>query len=326
MLDAALIDLDRLGPGRTRLSLRFAVQPDGTPATFPLIVLTGAQPGPTAALVAGIHGDEYEGPAALLDLADRIEPEGLAGRLLIVPFANLAAFGAGTRTSPIDGQNLARIFPGDAGGTLSHRLAHALFETVVARADVLIDCHSGGVRLAFLDVAGFYAADDRITEAVARASLDLACDLNLAHLWRLPARAGVLSFEAARRGIAVTGAEVGGRGGAEPRDAALYRDGIRHVLARRGMIEARDLPPRRTYATCLDGDWALAPVGGFIEPLAPLGAKVRAGDPLAAIRSPLGETLATLLAETDGLVMGVRHLRSIWPGEWATCAVRECPL
>lgn len=312
-------------PQAIRSMVPFATLPDGSRACYPLITIEGARPGPTAVLTGGIHGDEFEGPGALWALADSITPEQLAGRLLIVPIANLAAFAGFSRTSPIDGQNLARIFPGDPEGTLSHRLAHALFHDVVLRADLLVDCHSGGARLSFAPAAGFYAAGDGIAPEAAAASLHLARTMGLDHMWRLPPRAGVLSFEAARRGIAVTGGEIGGRGGLIAAEAELYRHGILRILVDRGMLAPRPLPPAPRHETFLEGDWALAPVGGFIDSHVVPGQPVAEGELLATIRSPLGQTLARMVAGHHGRILGVRHACAIQPGEWATCVVREVP-
>jgi predicted deacylase len=309
-----------------RVMIPFAIAPDGAPSTYPLIVIAGGRPGPTAALVGGIHGDEFEGPSALWRLAAALDPAQVAGRILIVPLAHGAAFAAGIRTSPIDGQNLARIFPGDAGGTSTLRLAHDLFERVVAGADFLVDCHSGGVRLAFLPVAGFYGDAPGIGAEVATGSLALAKEMGLPHLWRLPGRSGVLSFEAMRRGIPAAGCEIGGRGGLLAGDSDRYLHGLQRVLAARGLMAAPDLLPAPVYRFCLEGDWALAPVGGFIDNHVELGHRVAAGTLLATISSPLGTVLARMTSATEGIVMGVRHLRSIQPGEWATCVVAEAAL
>src|SRR6266404_4532814 len=133
------------------------------------------------------------------------------------------------------------------------------------------------------------------------------------HLWRLPGRAGVLSFEAMRRGIPAAGCEIGGRGGLLAADSDRYLQGLRRVLAHRGLIDAADLPPAPSYRSCLDGDWALAPVAGFIDNHVELGERVAAGARLATIASPLGTVLASLTAARDGLVMGVRRLRRPLP-------------
>ena len=38
--------------------------------------------GPTALLTGGNHGDEYEGPIALFDLAQTIDPQQIQGRMI----------------------------------------------------------------------------------------------------------------------------------------------------------------------------------------------------------------------------------------------------
>jgi uncharacterized protein len=298
---------------RRDLQVPFALAPDGAQSWFPLSVVRGREDGPTRAVTAGIHGDEYEGPRAVHDLLASIDPTGLRGTVLAVPVAHLAAFAAASRTSPIDGVNLARVFPGDPEGTVTVRLADALFREVVAGADLLVDLHSGGVRLAFAAVAGFYGTADAAARALA-----------MPYLWRLPERAGVLSFEAHRRGIAVAGCEAGGRGGCLDEDRLRYRDGLLRLMRVRGMLpgEPGSAP---AYETVLDGDWQLAPAGGLLANHVGVGDRVDRGALLATIRDPFGATLAEMTAPYAGFVLGTRHLCAVQPGEWATCVVREVP-
>jgi predicted deacylase len=108
-----------------------------------------------ALITGGIHGDEYEGPAAALEFIKQLDPTALQGSLTVVPVANPPAFAAGTRTNP-DGRNLARCFPGTHGGSDTERLAHAIFHHLLEGVTHLIDLHSGGVEYIFLPVAGFY--------------------------------------------------------------------------------------------------------------------------------------------------------------------------
>ena len=73
--------------------------------------------GPPAArsVTAGVHGDEYEGPAAVAEIAAR---SGRAGRLRGGDTGSQSlACPSGPRTSPEDGLNLARTFPGDHYGS-----------------------------------------------------------------------------------------------------------------------------------------------------------------------------------------------------------------
>ena len=67
--------------------------------------------GPTILFTGANHGDEYEGPIALFDLAHQIKADDLSGRVIIVPGMNYPAFQAGKRTSPIDGGEHEPCFP-----------------------------------------------------------------------------------------------------------------------------------------------------------------------------------------------------------------------
>src|SRR5258708_735455 len=80
--------------------------------------------GPTALLVAGNHGDEYEGQVALTELAQLLEPHDIKGRVLILPALNAPAAEAARRSSPIDDGNLNRSFPGNPDGGPTDMLAH----------------------------------------------------------------------------------------------------------------------------------------------------------------------------------------------------------
>lgn len=75
--------------------------------------------GPTLLLTGGSHGDEYEGPVALMKLLRRMPSMALTGRLIVIPGLNLPALLNATRTPPIDGGNLNRAFPGKRDGALT---------------------------------------------------------------------------------------------------------------------------------------------------------------------------------------------------------------
>lgn len=56
--------------------------------------------GPTVLLLAGVHGDEYEGQIALGRLIRDLDPAALRGRLIVLPALNLPAVSAARRVSP----------------------------------------------------------------------------------------------------------------------------------------------------------------------------------------------------------------------------------
>src|SRR5579875_3238387 len=57
-------------------------------AKIPVIVINGAKPGPTIAMVAGSHGTEYASIIALQQLAQTADPARISGALIIVPLVN----------------------------------------------------------------------------------------------------------------------------------------------------------------------------------------------------------------------------------------------
>ena len=58
--------------------------------------------GPTVLLMAGNHGDEYEGQVTMVRLIRDLEAADLRGRVIVMPAANLPAAMAGARVSPLD--------------------------------------------------------------------------------------------------------------------------------------------------------------------------------------------------------------------------------
>src|SRR5699024_10519340 len=93
---------------------------------------------------AGVHGDEYEGQEAVRRVVIGTRPDELRGTLVGIPCMNMPAFEAASRVSGLDHANLNRIFPGDAAGTYSGRLAATFVERVVPAVDALVDLHTGG--------------------------------------------------------------------------------------------------------------------------------------------------------------------------------------
>jgi len=116
---------------------------------IPVIVAKSGS-GPTVLLTGGVHGDEYEGPVALMGLARELSRAEISGRVIIIPAVNFPAYLAGTRTSPIDRVNLNRCFPGDRNGTPTQMIAHYLETVLMPLADYCFDFHAGGASLNYL--------------------------------------------------------------------------------------------------------------------------------------------------------------------------------
>jgi hypothetical protein len=123
---AKLRGVTRLSPGIHHL----------TP-TLPIHVFDAPEPGPTALIQAGIHGDEVAGVHALQELLEEdIRPT--RGRLIVIPVMNPPAYRARQRAAP-GGLDLNRCFPGDADAPeRERRLARRFMDLVLGERPALM--------------------------------------------------------------------------------------------------------------------------------------------------------------------------------------------
>jgi predicted deacylase len=287
----------------------------GLPLGVEAFVCRGARGGPASVITAGIHGDEYEGPAAAARLACTLTPGAVRGSVVLVPVANPMAWHAGLRVTPEDGRNLARTFPGDPRGTLTERLAAHLFAWI-SQADYLIDLHSGGVEYRFAPLAGFYG-----DPVAGNPSFQAARRFGLSCLWRLPETPGVLSCELHRRGRTAIGCEYLGGGQLAPEGVDAYVRGVLSCLAAWGMLpDEQALPPG---GVAVRGDWVLAGVAGVLAAEIELGGAVAAGQRLGTISNENGQEWETLVTPRAGTVLALRSKAYIRKGDWAVLVASD---
>ena len=265
-------------------------------------------PGQCALLTAGNHGDEYEGPIALYDLARTLKPEDVTGTVIIVPAMNAPAFQAGTRTSPIDHGNLNRTFPGRPDGTVTEKIADYFQRILLPRADVVLDFHSGGKTLDFLPFCAAHVLADKKQEARA---------LELVRAFSAPWSVRMLEIDAVGQydtaaetmGKVFVTTELGGGGTATAYSAGIAMRGVRNVLCAAGILNGEPAITPTRWLDMPDADcFTFSEDSGMISYLVDLGARVVAGEQLARI-TPIGRTgqaPVTLHARRDGLLTG-RH-------------------
>lgn len=117
-----------------------------TTIEIPITIINGRNDGPTLLITAGIHGGEYPGIAAAMELGRDITPEDISGCLIMMHPVNIQGFWARRAfVVPEDGKNLNREFPGDVNGTLSQKTAWLLSQHFFPLADFYVDMHSGDI-------------------------------------------------------------------------------------------------------------------------------------------------------------------------------------
>jgi predicted deacylase len=293
---------------------------------IPLIVIRNGA-GPTALLFGGNHGDEYEGPVTLLNLAHSLQPSDVRGRIIMIPSLNLPAGVAGTRLSPLDGMNMNRAFPGDPAGSITSQIAHYVSSVLIPLADLVVDIHSGGRSMHFLSSVNMHRVDD---------AAQMQAMLEAGNVWGAPyvfiyrdvAGSGLLPSYAESMGKVTLGTELGSASQFGAATLGVAARGVRNVLASRGMLPghrvARPEQPPRMVASELREDYVMAPADGIFEPFVELGDTVAAGQVIGQMHFPTQPTWTPhpVPALTDGMVISRRAFPLTKQGECVAVITR----
>ncbi len=264
--------------------------------------------GPTALITGANHGDEYEGPLALVELAATIDAADLTGRVIIIPFMNLPAFAAGTRTSPIDGGNMNRVFPGRPDGSITEKIADYFQRHLLPMADIVLDFHSGGKTLDFLPFAASHILDDKEHEARCTAARDAFNAPFSVQMLEIDS-AGMYDDAVEGMGKVFVTTELGGGGTTTPDTVEIARKGVRNLLIHAGIMQGKpEIGPTRHLVQEDEGCFHFAPLGGMVEFNGFLGDPVKKGDLLARIwdSTRTGVPPLEIHSKMNGL-LAVRH-------------------
>ena len=143
------VDFDRTGKQIGFLMIPHSPHDDAWGVTRVPIAVIANGDGPTVIVEGGNHGDEYEGQIAICDLIRTLDPAKVQGRLILMPTTNVHAVMSGTRTSPVDGLNMNRTFPGDAHGSITRQISQFIANEVFPLGNAFLDLHSAARRLIF---------------------------------------------------------------------------------------------------------------------------------------------------------------------------------
>jgi predicted deacylase len=234
----------------------------------------------------------------------------------MVPICNMPAYEAALRSSPIDGMNLARVFPGKANGTVTERIAHTLTEQLFRHADFLLDLHSGGVAYDIPTLIGYLHDDGELGQRSRAAAEAFGASVIWGH--PMPVPAGRSLSAAMEFGLPWLYTEAPGGGFARPDDVACFRRGILNLMRHLGMLPGTPEVPASALHLVGDGNLdivTLAPVGGYFRPTVAVLDRVQKGALVGHIVDLFGKTVATISAEADGVVIMVRRLHRVHVGE-----------
>ncbi len=282
------VDLEQEGKQIGYLSAPQSTNSAGWANYFLPIAVIKNGPGPTALIFGGNHGDEYEGPVTLMNLARELQPEMVRGRLILMPMLNRPAVQAGTRLSPIDGSNMNRAFSGRPSETLTGMVAYYITQALIPLADLVIDIHSGGRSMHFLPSVNMHRVPDDAQMDAMLAS-GLAWGAPYVFIYRDVAGSGLLPSYCEGLGKVTLGTELGSASQFGPNILQISGWGVRNVLHKAGILidPPAGAPPSTATPQIVAAeqaeDYVMAPVSGIYEPFLELGDAVEEGQALGQV-------------------------------------------
>ncbi len=292
--------------GETRdLRLPVSQTYSGTDVSIPFRVVRGEDPGPVLLLTAAIHGDELNGIGVIRRLILDPPFEVQAGTLVLVPVVNIFGLERQTRYLP-DRRDLNRNFPGTVGGSLARRIALAVFQGLVTKADFIVDFHTAASgRTNFPNVRG-----DLTDPGVERLATAFGCSLVL----ESKGISGTLRYAATKAGHPTVIVEAGEVAKIEPSVVEFGVRGVGNVLIELEMTEGKSLSPLYR-ALVREHTWLRSDFGGLLQFHVAPGDVAVENQPIATCADLLGNEKGKILAPRDGVVLSLTTLPMVKPGD-----------
>ena len=246
--------------------------------------------GPVVVVSGAVHGDEYEGPVVIAELLRQTQVADVQGQLILLPSFNAPALRAGRRTSPIDGLNLNRVFPGDDFGSPTQQIARYVAEHIFSKANFYLDLHAGG-RTLFIQPSAHVVLTDDMAPDLAQANARLAEAFGVATTVQTTNMGDnrTSAGYTVTKGIPTLAAEMGMGGWVTGESVQATREATRRFLKHTGVLpRISTVPGVPTRWTRINGAHAyvFAPFDGYFERRFNLGDAVASGQ-LAGLLHPL---------------------------------------
>ena len=289
------------------------------PATnIPVVIVNGAKPGKTLALVSGAHGTEYTSIIAIEKLINAIDPAQLSGIVILVPLVNISSFEQKVpHVNPVDNKSMNRFYPGKLDGTQTERASFLITKEIIDRCDYLIDYHGGDLDESLRPYA-YWGPTGR--DAQDRISKEMVLAFGLDHIiiWRErptdPAATRYLDNTASVRGKPSIVVEAGHAGTVESDDLALLVDGTLSTMRALKMLAGEPHPIENPVWLDKIVDVTGEQLGIFY-PLVKRGTYVEAGMKLGYVTDFFGKVIAEPRAPAAGVILHLNAVPSLKKGD-----------
>lgn len=277
---------------------------------IPITVFHGVASGPVLGVTAGVHGYEYSPILAGQRLINEVDPQLMTGTLILVHIANVESFlGRSPYVNPIDGENLNRVFPGDAGGTLTLKVADFISTKVISRCTHFVDAHSGDAPEDLIPYAGYYH-NDQMAETSSKGK-EMAMFLGFDTILKFNTTSKdymqkenpslYCSAQAFKSGIPAVDIECGRLGMIEEEYIVRIVDGIMNLMDGLGLTSGQ-AQLNEKYFISEKRTSVSSQSDGIFYPLKSAGDYVQEGMRIGYITDFFGREIQNILSPTDGVI------------------------
>ena len=294
--DVGNLNIERWRKVKRSVRLNLFAAQDGSIVTLPVGIVAGRGSGPIVTVVAGQHGDEWNGVYVCHRLFEICQYADMQGTLVLVPVANPQAFAQRSRVSSIDHVDMNRSYGSPSGGKSTEHVSRLLMKHIYAKSGYVVDLHTGG--------SGEYSPNvgvvdqSRLQEAAAL-GLPYAVVVDTDHTSLMPALE--------RRSIPAITVQMGTSLHIDKDNCELLVAGIinflRYLGALRGEAESLGLP-----VLFAGKELVTAPAPGVFEAVARLGEAVEEGQLLGQVTPLFSSGPLPVHAGSAGVVFYIhRH-------------------
>ena len=299
-------------PGTRAKGFVKVAETSGFNIELPVNILNGKLPGPTFAIIAGIHPVEYPPMEGAIRLANELDPSKMRGALITVPIFNMPGFQAKVPGAPLERTQLTMAFPGNPEGGMNDRAAHFITTEILTKADYAIETHGCNFQETCPNhIIMIRTGDQKFdseTALLARCfDTEYVRRALETHIRDLPKKGYSLMTQCAKMNIPCILPEVGSAGGISSttgqireEDIQWFMDGVKNFMRKVNMIDGE--------STLYDPN-AVSQVhhfrsksAGWFYPMAPNGAKVTMGQVIGEVRDYFGAVKESIKAPADGVI------------------------
>lgn len=296
---------------------------DGDYCKVPVAIVNGAKAGPTLWIQAAVHGNEYQGMAAIQRIIQTLDPATLSGALIMVPVANTIAFNSQLRSSPVDGLDYNRAYPGAPAEKVMHLLGHTeviihtMVELIREHADAVIDTHDCGPLGMDTEVFFCSSPDEAITKKTRAMGFatgnPIIREVNVSRAEDRAKYPGI--FGTVINHIPNITIEVGGGTSINDEYAGSFYQQYMNVMKHLGMIEGeKKIDNEQTY---LNSTAMVRPQhGGILRMKHKIHTHVTKGQVIGEITDLFGNHVEDLKSPIDGVIYAQREAAVVCTGQW----------